>query len=420
MPAWEGTKILEFGAGAAGPIATRYFAEHGATVLRVESPEPARLPARLRARPRQPARPRRLDRCSTGSTPASSASPSTSSIPRRSRSARAAGRRVGRRGGRELRPPGHARLRPRLRQPRRAQARPGDDQRLPERPDRSAPRLPRLRRPGRGAVGLQLAHRLARPRAGRAATPRSPTRSRPGSSPPRSPPASSTGAAPGGACTSTSSQVEAGIYSLTPWLLDYELDGVIGMRDGQPRPIRTRRAPRRLPVRGRRPLDRDRVLDRRRVARARRPHRPRPATGPRLPSGATHDDEVEKLRRRRGPRQRDARELSRAAPGDAASRPCRSTTSATSTTTPRSRHREHFVPLTHPVPGRRALRAQRVPPERRAERLRAPGPDPRPGQRLRARRAPRPLDAEQESSPPKACSTNRAHSSEVPSTDVTS
>lgn len=36
--AWEGTKILEFGSGAAGPIATRYFVEHGATVLRVESP----------------------------------------------------------------------------------------------------------------------------------------------------------------------------------------------------------------------------------------------------------------------------------------------------------------------------------------------------------------------------------------------
>ena len=30
-------RILEFGAGAAGPIATRFFAEHGATVLRVES-----------------------------------------------------------------------------------------------------------------------------------------------------------------------------------------------------------------------------------------------------------------------------------------------------------------------------------------------------------------------------------------------
>src|SRR5207249_12002094 len=35
--AWAGTRILEFGSGAAGPIATRYFAEHGATVLRIES-----------------------------------------------------------------------------------------------------------------------------------------------------------------------------------------------------------------------------------------------------------------------------------------------------------------------------------------------------------------------------------------------
>jgi crotonobetainyl-CoA:carnitine CoA-transferase CaiB-like acyl-CoA transferase len=35
--AWHGVRILEFGSGAAGPIATRYFVEHGATVLRVES-----------------------------------------------------------------------------------------------------------------------------------------------------------------------------------------------------------------------------------------------------------------------------------------------------------------------------------------------------------------------------------------------
>jgi len=35
--AWEGTKILELGSGAAGPIASRFFAEHGATVVRVES-----------------------------------------------------------------------------------------------------------------------------------------------------------------------------------------------------------------------------------------------------------------------------------------------------------------------------------------------------------------------------------------------
>ncbi len=35
--AWSGLNILEFGSGAAGPIATRYFSEHGATVLRIES-----------------------------------------------------------------------------------------------------------------------------------------------------------------------------------------------------------------------------------------------------------------------------------------------------------------------------------------------------------------------------------------------
>lgn len=35
--AWSGTNIIELGSGAAGPIATRYFVEHGATVLRIES-----------------------------------------------------------------------------------------------------------------------------------------------------------------------------------------------------------------------------------------------------------------------------------------------------------------------------------------------------------------------------------------------
>lgn len=35
--AWAGVNIVELGSGAAGPIATRYFAEHGATVLRIES-----------------------------------------------------------------------------------------------------------------------------------------------------------------------------------------------------------------------------------------------------------------------------------------------------------------------------------------------------------------------------------------------
>lgn len=35
--AWQGMKLVEFGSGAAGPIAARYFAEHGATVVKVES-----------------------------------------------------------------------------------------------------------------------------------------------------------------------------------------------------------------------------------------------------------------------------------------------------------------------------------------------------------------------------------------------
>jgi crotonobetainyl-CoA:carnitine CoA-transferase CaiB-like acyl-CoA transferase len=34
---WEGVHILELGAGAAGPIASRYFVEQGATVIRIES-----------------------------------------------------------------------------------------------------------------------------------------------------------------------------------------------------------------------------------------------------------------------------------------------------------------------------------------------------------------------------------------------
>ncbi|MCH2170193.1 CoA transferase [Myxococcota bacterium] len=36
-PAWEGMKLVEFGSGAAGPIAARYFSEQGATVIKVES-----------------------------------------------------------------------------------------------------------------------------------------------------------------------------------------------------------------------------------------------------------------------------------------------------------------------------------------------------------------------------------------------
>ena len=55
---WSGIRILEFGSGAAGPIATRYFAEHGATVLRVESPS---RPDFLRAMAVSPSNPHGLE-----------------------------------------------------------------------------------------------------------------------------------------------------------------------------------------------------------------------------------------------------------------------------------------------------------------------------------------------------------------------
>lgn len=57
-PAWAGTTIIEFGAGAAGPVATRYFAEHGATVIRVES---RTRPDFLRAYALGPANPHGLE-----------------------------------------------------------------------------------------------------------------------------------------------------------------------------------------------------------------------------------------------------------------------------------------------------------------------------------------------------------------------
>ena len=36
-PIFDGLRVVEFGGGAAGPVSTRYFADYGATVIRVES-----------------------------------------------------------------------------------------------------------------------------------------------------------------------------------------------------------------------------------------------------------------------------------------------------------------------------------------------------------------------------------------------
>ena len=164
--AWEGLKIIEFGSGAAGPIATRYFVEHGATVLRVESKT---RPDFLRAYSMSPDNPHGLEG-----------------------SAMYDGLNVGKKNvALNLKHPESVALVKRLvvewadavaenYAPRamkgfgldydalsRDQARPRDDQRVPQRPDRAAQGLPGLRRPGRGARRLQRAHRVARPRARR-------------------------------------------------------------------------------------------------------------------------------------------------------------------------------------------------------------------------------------------------------------
>ena len=51
---YAGLRILELGAGAAGPVASRYFAEHGATVLRIESSTRPDFLRMLHAKPGEP------------------------------------------------------------------------------------------------------------------------------------------------------------------------------------------------------------------------------------------------------------------------------------------------------------------------------------------------------------------------------
>ena len=262
---------------------------------------------------------------------------------------------MGRRGRRELRAEGDEGLRARLRHARRGQARPRDDQRVPERPDRSAQGLSRLRRPGFGARRA-----TTRSPAGPTASPsgrsaRSPIRSRRATSRPRSPPACSTAGAPARACTSTSRRSRPRTGRSSPWLLDYEVDGVIRLRDGNRHRARVlaRRVPVRRRGRRRRPVGRDRVLDRR---RARRGSRARS-------SGATTSRRWTRDRCTRAdgrPRQLQAAGIE-AVPvedfGDLHD-------------DPQLAHRGHFEPPHAPVPRRQPLRAQRLPPVGRAGRLR--------------------------------------------------
>ena len=123
-----------------------------------------RLPPHLRPGPRQPVRARGVGHVRRPQRGQARRHPQPEAP--RGRGPGQAPRAVGRRRGGELRAPGHARLRPRLRVDGGREARPGHGELVSAGTDRAAQGLPRLRRPGLGPRWLQPAHRLARSRAG--------------------------------------------------------------------------------------------------------------------------------------------------------------------------------------------------------------------------------------------------------------
>ena len=163
-------------------------------------------------------------------------------------------------------------------------------------------------------------------------------------------------------------QVEAAVYSLSPWVLDYDVNGHIGLAPGQP--LRPGRAPRRLPLRRRGPLGGGGGVGRRRLGHPGRgswasttappagwpPSRPEPAAV----------DEVEALvsawTATRAPADVAAALQARGARGRARGRPGRRLGRSPAPSPPPLRH-----PGT-PVHGGVRLRAQRLPPQRRRRR----------------------------------------------------
>ena len=224
---------------------------------------------------------------------------------------------------------------------------------------------------GSALAGLQRAHRLARPRARRpvrhdhrlARAPLRRDRARGRSAlPPR---------APAAACTSTSRRSSAASWSLAPWLLDYEVDGVIRLRDGNNH--RDARLHGVFPCADEdgvaRPLGRDRVLDRRRARTAARRSRAAP-TSTAWTATRTRVDVADAAA--------GGRHRGRAGPG--LRRPARR---------PAARAPRHFE-RTRTRSSATASTSATASASPRAERLRPRRPDARPGQRLGPRRAPRP------------------------------
>ncbi len=157
--AWRGTKIVEFGSGAAGPISTRYFTEHGATVVRVESKA---RPDFLRVYALGPDNPHGLegshlfDGLNAGKLSVTLNLKHLDGLAVAKRLVGWADAVVENFAPKAM--PGFG-----LDGVVRGQPGPRDRALVPQRPDRAAQGLPRGRGSGRRALGLELRDRLARP-----------------------------------------------------------------------------------------------------------------------------------------------------------------------------------------------------------------------------------------------------------------
>ena len=207
---------------------------------------------------------------------------------------------------------------------------------------------------GQGSAlgGLQLPHRLARPRAGRPARhdhrlARAALRRRP-----RSPPACCTAAAPAAASTSTSSRSRPRTAACRRGCSTTRSTVSSGSRDGNRHAARgpARRVPAAPTRRRRRPLGGDRVLDRRRVGRRSRPSSASTIRRSRRsrPHGARSTRSRRSSPRGRAPDAAlDVAEQLQAAGIEAV--PVQDFGDLHAD--PQLAHRDHFVPLTHPFLG---------------------------------------------------------------------
>ena len=371
----------------------RYFVEHGATVLRIES---ASRPDFLRVMALGPKNPHGLEGSPLYDVLNVGKRNATFNLkdPRAVELVKTLMLEWADAVRRELRAARDEGLRPRLRVDRPGEAEPGDDQRVPQRPDRAAQGLPRVR--------------LAGLRARRA----SPTLTGWPDRAPVGPYGTITDSlAPRYVATAVaaglhyrrrtgrgvyldSRQVESGIYTLSPWLLEADADGTIVERAGN-RSLRVR-----VPH-GAFPCADETLADGTTSATAGWRSRAGPTTsgrrspaihrrrrpGPRHRStrGSPAIDEVEAARRPRGPSPRSRLEVAeqlQAAGIEAV--PVQDFGDIHAD--PQVAHRSHFVPLTHPFMGPRPVRAQRVPGGRARRWIRPRRAHTRPGQRLGIRR----------------------------------